>query len=82
MERTQGALTHFLKESPSEGSEGTEKLGRENMYDLRKYLSCQEQTMDRNMNFKCAPGEDLNEKEEHVIRKKRKGSLHSGRKLK
>lgn len=58
--------------SPSEGSEGSEKHCRENIYDLRKYLNCHEQTVDRYVNFKCATGEDLDGKEEHGIRSQKK----------
>lgn len=58
--------------SPSEGSEGIEKHGRENIYDLRKYLNCHEQTGDRYVNFKCTTGEGVDGKEEQVIRNQRK----------
>lgn len=40
----------------------------EKTQNLRKYLNCLEQTVNRYMNFKCATGEDLDGKEEHVIR--------------
>lgn len=69
--------------SPSESSERIEKHGRKNIYDLRKYLNCHEQTGDRYVNFECTAGEAWMERRNMWLETRRKTILvYSGRKLK